>query len=113
MGKNQKVTIFTRQKEYPSEFHYFHIDNGILFCNFCDHSIEWNRKSTIDNHRSSKVHLTNKKLYENKLRTNHQQTLQSSISANEMKKVVIEDLIEAFASTDIPLEKVNSLLPFF
>ncbi len=62
MGKNQKVTIFTRQKEYPNEFC---VDNGILFCNFCDHSVEWSRKSTIDNHRSSKAHLTNKKLYEN------------------------------------------------
>ena len=26
---------------------------------------------------------------------------------------MIEDLIEAFANADIPLEKVNNLLPFF
>jgi len=109
MGKGQTVTVFTRQKEYPNEFR---VDNGVLFCIFCDHSIEWNRKSTIDNHRNSKAHLTNKRLYENNHRTNHQQTLHSSISASNIKKIIIEDLIEAFASADIPLEKVDSLLPF-
>ncbi|CAI2195659.1 15813_t:CDS:1, partial [Funneliformis geosporum] len=33
--------------------------------------------------------------------------------AAEAKKQLIEDLIEAFATADIPLEKVNSLLLFF
>src|SRR6266542_4202477 len=32
---------------------------------------------------------------------------------DKSKKVVIEDLIEAFSSANIPLEKVNQLLPFF
>src|SRR5207302_727559 len=42
-----------------------------------------------------------------------QQTLLSVISSNESRKIIVEDLIEAFAGADIPLEKVNHLLPFF
>ena len=111
MKKNrEKVTVFTRQKERPNDFR---VDNGVLFCIFCDHSIEWNHKSTIDNHCKSKAHLANKKLYENNNCTNYQQTLHFSLSTNEKKKVVIEDLIRTFAGADIPLEKVNALLPFF
>ena len=111
MGKvREKITVYTRQKERPNEFR---VDNRVLFCVYCDHSIEWNHKSTIDNHCNSKSHLANKKLYENKLRTNHQQTLQSSILSSEKKRTVIENLIEAFAGADIPLEKINRLLPFF
>jgi len=112
MGKKgrEKVTVFTRQKERPNELR---VDNGVLFCIFCDHSIEWNRKSTVDSHFNSKSHLTNKNLYEKNLRTNRQQTLHSSLSASENKKAVIEDLIRAFAGADIPLEKINVLLPFF
>jgi len=31
----------------------FRVDNGILFCNFCDHSIDWIRKLTVDDHLNS------------------------------------------------------------
>ncbi|CAG8515170.1 4201_t:CDS:2 [Diversispora eburnea] len=62
-----------RVKEYENVFH---VDNGLLFCNYCDLSVEWKHKSTIDAH-------------------------------------FIEDLIESFANADIPLEKINLLLPFF
>src|SRR6266542_887499 len=111
MKKNrEKVTVFIQQKEHPNDFW---VDNGVLFCIFCDHSVEWNRKSTIDNHCKSKAYLANKKLYENNNCKNYKKTLHSSLSANEKKKAVIEDLIRAFAGADIPLEKVNALLPFF
>ncbi|KAF0510690.1 transcription factor e2f6 [Gigaspora margarita] len=110
MKKSQKVTVFTQQQECSNEFR---IDNSLLFCIYCDYSVEWSRKLIVDNHCNSKVHLANKKLYENKNRTMHQQILQSTISANEMKKAVIEDLIEAFANANISLEKINNLLPFF
>ncbi|CAI2200989.1 18844_t:CDS:1, partial [Funneliformis geosporum] len=40
-------------------------------------------------------------------------TIASTILNANSKKELIEDLIHAFAVADIPLEKVNSLLPFF
>ena len=40
-------------------------------------------------------------------------TIALTISVADKKKELIKDLIYAFATSDIPLEKVNSLLPFF
>lgn len=111
--KNKEISVYTRLIEHPNVFR---VDNGILFCNFCDHSIEWSRKSTVDNHCKSEAHKKNQRVHEsnnNQHNNYQQQTLLSAISSNESRKVVIEDLIEAFASADIPLEKVNKLLPFF
>jgi len=51
------VTINTRVKENPGEFR---IDDGILFCNVCDHSVDRIRKSTVDDHLNSKTHKANK-----------------------------------------------------
>ncbi|CAG8795391.1 7471_t:CDS:1, partial [Gigaspora rosea] len=41
------VTAQTRVDKNPGEFR---VVNDILFCNFCDHSIDWARKSTVDDH---------------------------------------------------------------
>ena len=108
-GIKTTVTAYTRVEENPGDFR---VDNGILFCNFCDHSVEWTRKSTVDDHLKSITHTNKKSLHENKQRR-LQQTLTSSFSSFESKKIIIHDLVEAFAIADIPLEKVNSLLGFF
>src|SRR3954451_7316193 len=112
-SKRQKlcaVTVHTRVKDYNG---IFRVDNGLLFCNYCDLSIEWKHKSTIDAHCTSKKHGSQKKIFETKEKAKSQQTLQTTLLSMQSKKEVIEDLIEAFANADIPLEKVNNLLPFF
>ncbi|CAG8812511.1 19996_t:CDS:1, partial [Gigaspora rosea] len=40
-------------------------------------------------------------------------SIRDSLSAADIKNEVIEDLIEIFAIADIPLEKVDHLIPFF
>jgi hypothetical protein len=77
-GTSKTVTINTRVEGE------FRIDNGILFCNFCDHSIDWKRKSTVDDHLNSKMHKTKKNLYGNKQRQ-LQQTLVTSLLLNQKK----------------------------
>src|SRR5688572_3610281 len=47
----------------------------------------------------------------NKYLTN--KTLQTTLRAADSKKIVIEDLIDAFVGADIPLQKVDKLLLFF
>jgi hypothetical protein len=108
--KKTSVTIHTRVSENPGVFR---VDAGILFCNFCDLSVDWKHKSTVDTHCAGKKHLAQKKIYEAKQRTKNQQTIETNLRAAESKKEVIEDLLEALVSADIPLEKVNHLLPFF
>ena len=108
-----KVTLYTYATEYPNQFR---IDDGILFCIYYNHAIKWKKKSTIDNHVYDSVHYAKKKLYESKKasgNTSQQMTIALTISAANKKKELIEDLIYAFATSDIPLEKVNSLLLFF
>ena len=91
----------------------FREDKGIMFCNFCDLSVEWKSKSTVDGHCLSKVHIKKRQTYENNERTRWQATISAITTAAESKKEVIEELIEAFSITNIPLEKINHLLPFF
>ena len=112
-SKRQKintVTVYTRVKDYNG---IFRADDGLLFCNYCDLSIEWKHKSTIDANCASKKHASQKIIFETREKVQSQQTLQTTLLASASKKEVIEDLIEAFANADIPLEKVNILLPFF
>ena len=51
------VNAFTREKEYPGQFY---VDNDLLFCKSCCHSINHEKKSTIDDHLKSKKHLERK-----------------------------------------------------
>ncbi|PKK57981.1 hypothetical protein RhiirC2_857989 [Rhizophagus irregularis] len=70
--KTKSVSVYTRCNEYKE---IFRVNDNILFCNYCNISIEWKYKYVVDNH--------------------------------------CKNLIEAFAIADIPLKKVNCLLPFF
>ncbi|CAG8781614.1 5187_t:CDS:2, partial [Gigaspora rosea] len=45
--RNKKVSIATRMSEHPGVFRE---DDAIMFCNYCDHSVEWKVKSTVDGH---------------------------------------------------------------
>ena len=109
----KKVTVYTRAAEHPS---HFRVDDGILLCVYCSHTVKWEKKSTVDDHVRGPIHCAKKKAYENKQKNGEirqQRTIASTISIADSKKELIEDLIMAFAIADIPLEKVNSLLPFF
>ena len=108
--KRKTVTVYTQVEE---NLGVFHVDNGLLFCNYCDFSIDWKHKSTVDAHCMGKKHLTQKRIYEDKQKTKNQQTLETTLTIANSKREMIEDLIQAFAGADIPLEKINSLIPFF
>ena|SRR3990170_1345247 len=109
-----KITVYTRAAEYPNDFR---VDDGLLLCLYCNHAVKWEKKSTIKDHIRGIVHCAKKRECENRLKANgevlQQRTIASTISIANSKKELIEDLIHAFAVADIPLEKVNSLLPFF
>ncbi|CAB4437813.1 unnamed protein product [Rhizophagus irregularis] len=105
----KNVSVYTRCNEYED---IFRVDDKVLFCNYCNVSVEWRQKSTVDNHCNSQKHISNMESHEEQNKA-QQLTLASTQVAADLKKQIIEDLIEAFAIADIPLEKVNSLLPFF
>ena len=59
--RKKKVSINSRINEHPG---IFRVNGGILFCNFCDFSVEWKSKSTVDAHCLSKGHNKKQHLYE-------------------------------------------------
>uniref|UniRef100_A0A8C4X6I1 Uncharacterized protein n=1 Tax=Erpetoichthys calabaricus TaxID=27687 RepID=A0A8C4X6I1_ERPCA len=71
-----------KAQQYPSDFY----NSGQLFCKFCQHTIDWTRKDTCNDHVKSKTHLKNKA----KLR-----------------------LKVASIQSDILLEKMTKMYPFF
>ncbi|RGB27325.1 hypothetical protein C1646_769279 [Rhizophagus diaphanus] len=106
-NKANAVAIYTRVKGHP-------VENSLLFCNYCDLSVEWRHKSTVDSHCLGKKHLSQKKkIYEANNDKKNQQSLETTLLAAESKREVVESLIQAFANANIPLEKINYLLPFF
>ncbi|GBB93453.1 hypothetical protein RclHR1_21770003 [Rhizophagus clarus] len=108
--KSKSISVHTRCNEYKD---IFHVDDNILFCNYCNIAIDWKHKSVVENHCKSQKHISNVRNQEEGQNRTQQLTFSSTQAFSETKKLLIEDLIEAFAAADIPLEKVNSLLPFF
>ncbi|RHZ85239.1 hypothetical protein Glove_69g56 [Diversispora epigaea] len=108
--RRKKISISTRMNEHPNVFRE---DGGIMFCNYCDLSVEWKTKSTVDGHCLSKAHINKKEIYERNEQAKKQTTIFTINTASKSKKEVIEDLIEVFSFANIPLEKIKHLLPFF
>jgi hypothetical protein len=78
-------------------------------CRFCDHSINFQTKNTITAHIGSKTHLRNKKEKKEQQIKKRQPTIQTILNVSEIKKTVINNLVDAFVTADIPLEKIDKL----
>lgn len=52
-----KITAENRVKQFPSDLY---ADSGVLFCQFCCHSLDMYRINTIKEHLISKVHIRKK-----------------------------------------------------
>ena len=88
MSKKRKtVSIHTRCKEYEN----FHVDDNILFCNYCNVS-EWKHKSVIDKHCSSQKHLSNVKKQEETQNKTQQLTLSSTQASADLKNNLLKTL---------------------
>ena len=59
MSKKRKTaSIHTRCNEYKD---IFRVDDNILFCNYCNISVDWKCKFIVDNHCNSQKHISNVK----------------------------------------------------
>jgi len=98
---NGKMTTQKRLKQFQGDFT---VLNNRLFCNFCNEEIDYQRNDTVDKHVDSAKHKTNK-LQSNK---NYFRPQTSLIPSNEENKMM-EDLIEFFIESNIPIEKIDGL----
>jgi hypothetical protein len=56
----------------------FRVDNNVLFCNYCNISVDWKSKSTVDNHCKSQKHVINVRSQEENQNKTQQLTLSST-----------------------------------
>ena len=61
LQQKKKISMNTRMNKHLG---IFREDEEVMFCNFCDLSIEWKSKSTVDSHCLSKGHIKKKQIYE-------------------------------------------------
>ncbi|RHZ81265.1 hypothetical protein Glove_122g30 [Diversispora epigaea] len=81
--RRKKISISTRMNEHPNVFRE---DGGIMFCNYCDLSVEWKTKSTVDGHCLSKAHINKKEIYERNEQAKKQTTIFTINTASKSKK---------------------------
>ena len=107
-----RITAKERVKQFPSELYE---DGGILFCRFCDHSIDLVRIDTIKDHLKSKKHKQRRdiKEAESSGETRPVQVTLTTISkSKDVREEFILDFIKMCTISDIPLEKTDKMLPF-
>lgn len=54
----KKITIYTHAAEHPG---HFRVDDGILLCVYCNHTVKWEKKSTVDDHVRGPIHCAKKR----------------------------------------------------
>ena len=89
---------------------HFYVETEKLYCHFCNHNINHEKKSIVDNHIESIKHKAAEQKHKN-----NPQPLQSSLLSftnNDHDKINIA-IIEAFTKADIPLDKMDKLKSFF
>ena len=59
----KRVTVYICAAEHPG---HFRVDDSILLCVYCNHTVKWERKLTVDDYVRDLIHCAKKKAYENK-----------------------------------------------
>ena len=90
----------------------------MLFCKYCQHSIDYIRVDTIKDHLKSKKHTSNKEAAQRKAgeptagSSNRQLTLSTIVKSYDARQEFILDYIKICTLADIPLEKTDKMRPF-
>lgn len=105
------ITAEERVKQFPSELY---ADGGILFCKFCDHSVDYVRVDTIKDHLKSKKHIRRRDLKEASSSSGaaKQVTIKTLMKSKDLREEFVLDFIKMSTMADIPLEKVEKMKPF-
>src|SRR6266540_3860649 len=105
------VTASERLSKNSSFQIHFRLENKTLYCKFCNHIVNHERKSIVENYINSPTHLKKKKEIEVDAEA-LQTTISSIYQVKSEKQEINLYLVEAFTKADIPLEKIDKLKPF-
>ena len=92
-------------------------DNGVLFCKFREHSVDFVRVNTIKDHLISKKHCVRKAAKTSKAEkslasSSRLVTLLTVVKAKDLREEFVLDYIKMCTVADIPLEKTEKVRPF-
>ena len=105
-----KVTAKERARQFSSDLYE---DEGTLFCRFCDHSLDFVRINTIKDHLLLQKHRRNKDKKEAESSPPVQHTSTAVTKSKDLREEFILDFIKmCTVAADIPLEKVEIMVPF-
>src|SRR5688572_25591356 len=90
----------------------YYADNNKLFCKYCSHVVNHQRKSVIDEHLRTQAHINKKQASINNNNNSRQVTLPTCQRKITEKQKINYELVKAFALADIPLEKAEKLKSF-
>ncbi|CAG8681815.1 1400_t:CDS:1, partial [Cetraspora pellucida] len=94
--------------EYKQEFY---IEGALLKCRACHISLNYKKKSVLDDHLNSTRHETAKNFTNNS--TQVQQNTDIIVTHLFEREQLNLDLIQALTVVDVPLEKSDKLKEFF
>ena len=113
-----RVNAQERARQYKEDMY---ADDGVLFCKFCEHSVDFVRVDTIKDHLKSKKHRVRKAAKASKAEkslasSSRQVTLSTVVKAKDLREEFVLDYIKMCTAADIPLEKTgehSSLIMFY
>ena len=85
-----RVTAAERAKQFKTDFY---ADGGVLFCRFCEHSVDFTRVDTVKDHLKSKKHAAKKEARKAKNSssdapsTSRQMTLGTVVKSRDLRAV--------------------------
>ena len=102
-----RVTAEEQVKQFPEDLY---SDDGILFCKFCDHSVDYVGIDTIKDHMKSKKHTQRKDQKEaGSSATTHQQV--TLTRSRDLREEFVIDFLKMATMADIPVDKVEKMKP--
>lgn len=102
------LTAEESARQFPVDFYE---DGGVLFCRFCEHSVDFIRVDTIKDHIKSKKHCARKNDREG-ASTSKQITLTTCVKSRDLREGFVLDYLKMCTLAVIPLEKTESMRPF-
>ena len=105
-----KVSPEERVKQFKEDLY---VDGGVLFCKYCEHSIDYVRIDAIKDHLKSKKHASRKEAKLAKAGASstascsQQITLSTVVKSKDARQDFILDFVKMCTVADIPLKKTE------
>ena len=109
-----RVSAEERAKQFKDDLY---ADSGVLFCRYCEHSVDFSRVDTIKDHVQSKKHGARKTSKGASSAsagpsTSRQVTLTSIVKSKDLREEFVLDYVKLCTLADIPLHKTEKMRPF-